>query len=220
MIIPAILEKDFNEIKKRIDLVESLSKEVQVDVLDNTLIRGETFTDLSKLNELNTSINISIHLMVEKPADFVEKYERSSRDMVIKNKVVDTFITQFVNENDLNSFFDACEKFNYTSGISINYDQDSSLIKPILERVSLVQFMGVIPGKQGNAFIPEVIQKISSFKEDFPNVKTQIDGGVNKQNISEILKSGVDNVAVGSAIFNTSNPKDEMLEFLKILGER
>ena len=220
MIIPAILEKDFNEIKKRIDLVESLSKEVQVDVLDNTLIRGETFTDLSKLNELNTSINISIHLMVEKPADFVEKYERSSRDMVIKNKVVDTFITQFVNESDLNSFFDACEKFNYISGISINYDQDSSLIKPILERVSLVQFMGVIPGKQGNAFIPEVIQKISSFKEDFPNVKTQIDGGVNKQNISEILKSGVDNVAVGSAIFNTSNPKNEMLEFLKILGER
>ena len=51
-------------------------------------------------------------------------------------------------------------------------------------------------------------------------MKTQIDGGVNKQNISEILKSGVDNVAVGSAIFNTSNPKNEMLEFLKILEER
>jgi ribulose-phosphate 3-epimerase len=80
--------------------------------------------------------------------------------------------------------------------------------------------MGVIPGKQGNKFIPEVIQKISIFKEEFPNIKTQIDGGVNKQNIYEILKSGVDNVVVGSAIFNTSNPKDEMLEFLKILEER
>jgi ribulose-phosphate 3-epimerase len=220
MIIPAILEKDFSEIQKRIGVVEDLSKEVQVDVLDNTLIKEETFTDLPKLNELDTSANISIHLMVEKPADFVEKYEKSCLDMAIKKKVVNTFITQFVNEGDLNSFFDVCEKFNYISGISINYDQDSSLLKPILERISLVQFMGVIPGKQGNKFIPEVIQKISIFKEEFPNIKTQIDGGVNKQNIYEILKSGVDNVVVGSAIFNTSNPKDEMLEFLKILEER
>jgi len=219
MIIPAILEKDFNEIEKRVALVEGLSKEVQIDVLDNTLIKEETFLDLPKLNQLNTTADISVHLMVEKPADFVEKYEKSCLDMSIKKKVVSIFITQFVSDDNLTSFFDACKRFKYISGISVNYDQDISLLKPILERISIVQFMGVIPGKQGNAFIPEVIQKISSFKEDFPNVKTQIDGGVNKQNISEILKSGVDNIVAGSAIFNTSNPRDEMLEFLKILGD-
>jgi ribulose-phosphate 3-epimerase len=220
MIIPAILEKDFYEIQKKINLVEDLCEEVQIDVLDNTLIKEETFTDLSKFKELDVSVNLSIHLMVENPANFVEIYERPSQDMLKDGKIVTTFITQLVNENGLNSFFNTCNKLNYISGISINYDQDTSLLKPILERVSLVQFMGVIPGKQGNAFIPEVTQKISSFKKEFPNVKTQIDGGVNKQNISEILKSGVDNVAVGSAIFNTSNPKNEMLEFLKILEER
>lgn len=220
MIIPAILEKDFYEIQKKINLVEDLCEEVQIDVLDNTLIKEETFTDLSKFKELDVSVNLSIHLMVENPANFVEIYERPSQDMLKDGKIVTTFITQLVNENGLNSFFNTCNKLNYISGISINYDQDTSLLKPILERVSLVQFMGVIPGKQGNAFIPEVTQKISSFKKEFPNVKTQIDGGVNKQNISEILKSGVDNVAVGSAIFNTSNPKNEMLDFLKILEER
>ena len=129
------------------------------------------------------------------------------------------FITQFVSDDNLTSFFDACKRFKYISGISVNYDQDISLLKPILERISIVQFMGVIPGKQGNEFIPEVIQKISDFKEEFRNAKTQIEGGVNKQNISEILKSGVDNIVAGSAIFNTSNPRDEMLEFLKILGD-
>ncbi len=219
MIIPAILEKDFNEIEKRVALVEGLSKEVQIDVLDNTLIKEETFLDLPKLNQLNTTADISVHLMVEKPADFVEKYEKSCLDMSIKKKVVSIFITQFVSDDNLTSFFDACKRFKYISGISVNYDQDISLLKPILERISIVQFMGVIPGKQGNEFIPEVIQKISDFKEEFPNAKTQIDGGVNKQNISEILKSGVDNIVAGSAIFNTSNPRDEMLEFLKILGD-
>ena len=87
MIIPAILEKDFNEIEKRVALVEGLSKEVQIDVLDNTLIKEETFLDLPKLNQLNTTADISVHLMVEKPADFVEKYEKSCLDMSIKRRL-------------------------------------------------------------------------------------------------------------------------------------
>ena len=104
MIIPAILEKDFYEIQKKINLVEDLCEEVQIDVLDNTLIKEETFKDLSKFKELDVSVNLSIHLMVENPANFVEIYERPSQDMLKDGKIVTTFITQLVNENGLNSF--------------------------------------------------------------------------------------------------------------------
>jgi ribulose-phosphate 3-epimerase len=80
--------------------------------------------------------------------------------------------------------------------------------------------MSVIPGKQGGNFIPEVLNKIRNFEKRYPNITTQIDGGVNETTLPRVLETGVDNIVVGSAIFSSEDPRKKFLEFSKSFNER
>jgi len=158
--------------------------------------------------------------MVEDPL----KYLKGSGFFSLLNKGkiegVSTIITQLINPDKLNQLIKFLEKNKYKIGLSINADEDTSLLRPYLANLDLIQFMGVTPGKQGNNFIPSVLDKIKRFKMDFPKVMTQIDGGVADYNFLEIIETGVDNIAIGSALFNTEDPKQKFLEFSKLFEEK
>ena len=62
--------------------------------------------------------------------------------------------------------------------------------------------MSVEPGKGGQKFIPDVLNKIKELKQN--NLIIEIDGGINDANIEE-LKNIVDIVVVGSYITNSNN---------------
>ncbi len=220
MIIPAILERNFKDIQNKVNLIDKVSSTIQIDVVDNTIIEGDTFLDLKKLTQLKTKNDITIHLMVEDPL----KYLKGSGFFSLLNKGkiegVSTIITQLINPDKLNQLIKFLEKNKYKIGLSINADEDTSLLRPYLTNLDLIQFMGVTPGKQGNNFIPSVLDKIKRFKMDFPKVMTQIDGGVADYNFLEIIETGVDNIAIGSALFNTEDPKQKFLEFSKLFEEK
>jgi len=220
MIIPAILERNFKDIQNKVNLIDKVSSTIQIDVVDNTIIEGDTFLDLKKLTQLKTKNDITIHFMVEDPL----KYLKGARFFSLLNKGkiegVSTIITQLINPDKLNQLIKFLEKNKYKIGLSINADEDTSLLRPYLANLDLIQFMGVTPGKQGNNFIPSVLDKIKRFKMDFPKVMTQIDGGVADYNFLEIIETGVDNIAIGSALFNTEDPKQKFLEFSKLFEEK
>ena len=220
MIIPAILEENFDEVKRKIKLLEGVASVVQVDIVDGTIVEGKTFSDIQRLRNTNSETDINIHFMVENPLKFI----KASIFFNILNKTkiptVSTLITQMIKRDDLDNFINFSEKHGYKIGLSINSDEDVTVLEPYLKKLSVVQFMGVIPGKQGNPLIPEVLDKIKFFKKRFPDIKTQIDGGVNETTLPQILETGVDNIVVGSAIFNSEDPKEKFLEFSSIFNER
>lgn len=278
MIIPAILEKNFDEVKEKIKLVEDVAQKIQIDIVDNTVIKGKTFLDISKLEQITTRSELSLHLMVNNPMRYFKKLGFSFLPtkgkinsvstiitQLILNKFSDTAISDFSNliknisENNevvskhdnkfgkdsldpkekiikeihesldslmetnnyiIQKFIDTIKSEGYKIGISINPENDTSLLKPFTNQIDVVQFMGVIPGKQGNELIPSVLNKISKFKSEFPAVITQIDGGVDESNFSDILKTGVDNIVVGSSIFRSEDPRSKFLEFQKLFNER
>lgn len=220
MIIPAILEKDFDEVKRKIKLVEDVAEKIQIDIVDNTVIEGDTFRDIQELGNLKTNAEITVHLMVKDPLKYINKSKSFFVFKTTKITGVSTIITQLINESDLEIFIKVAKKIGYKVGVSINHDQKISLFEKFINDIDLVQFMGVIPGKQGGELIPSVLDKIAKFKSTFPSITTQIDGGVNDYNFHDILKTGVDNVVIGSAIFNTENPKQKFMEFSNLFNER
>ncbi|HNU76367.1 MAG TPA: hypothetical protein PKL88_01465 [bacterium] len=220
MIIPAILEKDLKNIINKVDLVKDVAKTIQIDVLDNTLIKEKTFTDLNKLKNIKTDIEIIIHLMVDDPKKYIKKLNGSFIFSKGKISNVSTFITQLTEDkNKIMEFIKLAKNSGYRAGISINTDQDTFLLIPFLDKIDVIQFMGVDPGKQGNKFLPEVIDKIIDFKNKFPGVETLVDGGISNDNFNLVVKTGVDKVVIGSSIFNTENPKQKFIEFSKLFEE-
>jgi len=220
MIIPAILEKDFKSILKKVGLVKDVAKTIQIDVLDNTLIKEKTFTDLNKIRDISPKIEITIHFMVDNPEKYIKKLNGNFIFNKGKLSNVSTLITQLTeNTKSIIKFTDTAKNSGYQTGLSINADQDISLLEPFLDKIHVVQFMGVNPGKQGNEFLPEVIEKIIDFKNKFPGVETLIDGGISENNFQSVVKTGVDNIVIGSSIFNTENPKQKFIEFSNLFEQ-
>jgi len=220
MIIPAILEKDIKECERKIKLVEDVCSTAQIDILDNTIIPGETFQDLQKLEEIKTTVDMTIHLMVKDPIGFIRKLGFLFPTNANKINGVSTLITQVVGKETTENFLKYAKDLGYKTGISINLDQDNSIISDLIQNADIVQFMGVEPGKQGGNFVPSVLEKISSFKKDFPGKTSQIDGGVNESNILTVSETGVENIVIGSAIFNADDPKKKFLELSSILEQK
>ena len=70
-------------------------------------------------------------------------------------------------------------------------------------------FMGVVPGKQGQPFIPETIDRIKAARERWPALYIELDGAVNEDTLPDIATTGVNAICPGSAIFGNDRKPAE-----------
>ena len=206
MIIPVIFEKDFEEVKKKIKLVDGIAELTQIDIADGTLTDGKTFLDVQKLSTIHTKSSLEVHLMVSDP----NKYVQAKMNDVVS-------ICAQVETSSIKDFILNSRKLGYKTGISVNPETKLEEFEKWVPKVDFVQFMTINPGGQGRKFLPGVLDKIDEFKEKYPEVSVQVDGGVKASNILDLLQRGITNVVIGSDIFASKDPKKRLLELKKLL---
>lgn len=195
MIIPGILEKTFEEIKKKVALVDKATDLIQIDVADGELVDGRSFLSAKRLDEIKTDATFDLHLMVQNPLDFL----RSKIKKVSK-------ISAHVEADHIPEFLVRAKEFGYKIGLSINPKTPNKKIRPFTQNLDFVQFMAINPGAQGRKFKKEVLEKIKDFRQKHPNLKIQVDGGVSNKHIKEVVGAGADDIVIGSTIFNSDDP--------------
>ena len=200
MIIPGILESDFKEVQKKIDLLDNHTKLVQIDIADGVQVEGETFLEIGMLNGLNAELELEIHLMVENPSDYVLRIDDAKK-----------MVAQVEGQN-LEDFIEKAKNFGYEIGLSIGPNTPNHFLDPYLQQIRYVQFMGVVPGAQGKPFEPKVLEKIKQFRLFHPDIPIQVDGHVNKKTIKMLKPLKVNNYVVGSDIFNDADPIKKLKE--------
>lgn len=66
--------------------------------------------------------------------------------------------------------------------------------------------MSVNPGFGGQKFIPYSLDKIREIKELSdrlnPGLLIEVDGGIDKTNVKEVIEAGANVIVAGSAVFN------------------
>src|SRR3990167_5851008 len=77
MIIPAIIAKDFEELKTKLAQVEGLVSWAQIDVMDGVFTPPTTWREPADLEKINSAINLEAHLMVEKPENIIDGWLNS-----------------------------------------------------------------------------------------------------------------------------------------------
>ena len=207
-IIPALLEKDIKEIQKKLDALVDLVDWAQIDLADGIFV-DNILVDREELSSLNTEINLEAHLMVSNPEEWIEYlnpeiFKRIYFHIEATPEPGDLIVK--IRENDIEA------------GLAINIDTPISAIRDHAERVDSILFMSVEPGLQGQEFNPEVFTKIDEFYNEFPDHLIAIDGGVNISNFMDILSSGVDNISIGSAIFENNDITNNINKFKKLLS--
>lgn len=206
MIKPAILQKELSKIQEQIKIVEDIAQIIHIDVADGVLVEGLTYLDTETLNNLESKAKFEIHLMVENPITFIPKIKGT----------IETLIFHVESNNVPEAIIKATQK-GFKIGICISADTETDKAKEHLKSTDFVQFMTVIPGKQGQPFLVKVVDKIRLFKQEVTEASIQVDGHMNKEHIVELEKLGVDHYVVGSDIFSNACPTCEEINLEKLI---
>ena len=182
----------------RIQATEELNKTntdyIHIDYMDGIFVDNKEFTieEIKTLSKISTK-KLDIHIMAENPEPIIQE---------LKDLNIEYITIHYEINKPLDKIINLIHNQGYKCGISIKPKTDPKNIIEYLEKIDLVVIMSVEPGKGGEKFIPDVLNKIKELKQN--NLIIEIDGGINDTNIEE-LKNIVDIVVVGSYITNSSD---------------
>ena len=200
IIAPSILSADFAKLGEEVESVlESGADWVHFDVMDNHYVPNLTIGPMvcSALREYGITAPIDIHLMV-KPVD------RLIEDFVQAGATYITFHPEASQHIDRS--LQMIKSSGCKSGLVLNPASPINLIEDCLDKLDMILLMSVNPGFGGQKFIPSVLNKLKKLRKIIDDndldIRLEIDGGVNLDNISEISQAGADTFVAGSAIFS------------------
>lgn len=198
LVAPSLLSADFSCLSSELKDIEKGGADlVHLDVMDNHFVPNLTFGApvIQKLRPC-TSLPFDVHLMIEHPESVFDSLEKAGAQMISVH--IETVLHSDKVIRDIKSR-------HIKAGIALNPGTSLTLIDEILPLLDYVLIMSVNPGFGGQKFISSSLQKIRRLKE-MMNAKhhlipIEVDGGVNKNNISSLKEAGADIVVAGSAVF-------------------
>lgn len=213
-IIPAIIAKDFKELKNKIHYVEPYVRLVQVDVMDGKFVPNETFRDPIKLKKLNPKVNFEVHLMIKKPWLYLGKWLASgTKRIIIHHEAVPT-------KSLMKSMIEKTKKRNLEFAIAFNPNSNWKSLADLISKIDMVLFMTVEPGFYGKEFMPAVLPKIAKLRKNFPTIRIEVDGGINPETAKKLKNLNIDGLVAGSYILKAAKPSIAIKEIKQSYGKR
>ena len=196
MIIPAILEEDVDDAIHVIDQLQGTVEWIQIDFADGTMTKKSTCDLYDLVGEVD-DVNIEVHLMTSDPVSYLEACD------AIGAKRVYFHLGEVESPSGV---LRAMDPYDFTKGIVLSPQTATEDIFPYIDDIDAVQVMTVMPGKQGGAFMAEMLEKVMQLRERRADLWIAVDGGINEDTLDEVVDCGVDAVGVGSAISRSRNP--------------
>ncbi|HXG84915.1 MAG TPA: ribulose-phosphate 3-epimerase [Pyrinomonadaceae bacterium] len=211
-IAPSILSADFTRLAEEIQAVEAGGATIlHVDVMDGRFVPNITLgLPVVESIRKNTNLIIDTHLMIAEPNRYAVKFVEAGADMVSVHLEADAHL-----QRTLTAIREAGGK----SGVAVNPATPLGALEEALPFADYVVLMSVNPGFGGQKFIPTIIDKLRRLrlmiKERGLATRIEIDGGVGKNNISEIVESGAEIIVAGSAVFGKGKPTEAVRELIE-----
>lgn len=212
MIAPSLLAANKEKLGEEIKLVESLGAEwIHWDIMDGIFVATPSALLSSQLKEFGHIHNMvnDVHIMVADPLKVSDEFIKAGADLV-------TFHIEATHydEKETNEVIDFIHSKGVKAGISIKPCSVVKDIEKFLSKLDLVLVMSVEPGKGGQKFMPEALDKIAKLRKiiDKNGYKCliEVDGGINGETGQECLKAGVDILVAGSYLFGHVDIKERM----------
>lgn len=111
----------------------------------------------------------------------------------------------------LHSVIQQIKSLGCKAGVALNPHTPLGCLEYVIQNLDMVCLMSVNPGFGGQKFIPQTLDKISLLKELIRKKDSaaliEVDGGINKANVTDVVSAGADAVVAGSSVFDSSDPK-------------
>lgn len=171
------------------------------DVMDGLFVDNISFgLPVLKCIAKETDMFLDVHLMIDKPEKYVEKFADFGGDLVNFHLEATDCAEKII---------DLIKAKGKKVGISIKPDTPAESVFPYLEKVDMVLVMTVEPGFGGQAFIESTVDKVRIVRREIEKrgleVYLQVDGGINDKTAEVVKEAGADVLVSGSYIFGAKD---------------
>lgn len=205
---PSILAADFGRLAEQIKITEENgAKYLHLDVMDGAFVPSISFgmPIIKSLRKYSGQV-FDVHLMIESPERYLEDFKVAGADIITVHAEATKHLHRTVT---------GIKELGLKAGVSLNPATPLSTIGLVLSEVDMVLIMSVNPGFGGQKFIPFTLDKIRKLREMAPDIDIEVDGGVNKDNVAELVKAGANVLVAGTAVFG-----GDIAENTKLMIER
>ena len=200
-IAPSILSADFSRLGDEVQsVVDAGADLIHFDVMDNHYVPNLTVGPLvcQALARRFHNVPLDVHLMTRPVDSLVAPFAKAGA----------TYISFHPEATDhVDRTIELIRENGAKPGLAFNPATPLDALNYTLHKLDLVLIMSVNPGFGGQAFIPEMLRKISDVRalieQSGKAIRLEVDGGINPTNIRAVAQAGADMFVAGSAIFGT-----------------
>lgn len=201
-IAPSILAADYANFASELKRIEETSAEyVHIDIMDGQFVPNISFgADVVASMRKHSKLVFDCHLMVVNPERYVDAFAQAGADIMT------------IHAESTLHIHGALQKIKAAgmkAGVVINPGTPVSAIESVLSLVDQVLIMTVNPGFGGQAFIPEMLEKVAKVAqlrdEKGYDFDIEVDGGVDSKTIKACYDAGANVFVAGSYLFKASD---------------
>jgi len=201
---PSILSADFTKLGSEVQAMQRAGADyAHIDVMDGQFVPNLSmgFPVVKALRKAS-DIVLDVHLMIDRPLRYVERFCEAGADILTIHVEADT-------EENTKEALRLIRSHGVKAAISVKPRTPAEAVLPYLDLVDLILVMTVEPGFGGQSFMEDMMPKLKTIRGYIdahnPGCELEVDGGVNAKTAEICKQNGANVLVAGSAYFGAAD---------------
>ena len=207
-IAPSILSADFSKLGQEVVKLHNAGADfIHIDVMDGEFVPNITFgMPVIKAIRNKTDKVFDVHLMINNPQRYIDEFITAGADIITLH---------YESEKHLDRAIQYIKSKGIKAAVALNPATPTVVLKNIIGSLDMVLIMSVNPGFGGQSFIPYSLDKIREVKQmaieaNNEDILIQVDGGIDSNNVKDVVEAGANVIVAGSAVFKNGNIEENI----------